>query len=243
MKVKRILHKARVHGLILFVALMGICRITHGDVEWSYSGVVTNVPDSTYVIIDERHTGLLALGRGTPVPLDGIAVPEKGSPEEKVFLDILKKTLLGKQVNVKEITDGGTSRGVSVYYAIEGKRRFAPEDNVNLMLVREGFARYSGERGSGDRNLGGMAEAQRLAQEEKKGIWAHYKPETNTVQEATPEPIQPPVTIEQTQSVNVPAPDPQPPPEPQTTPWKLPLLIGLIATAGAITAWRYFRKK
>jgi len=203
--------------------------MAHGTVERRYSSVVTNVLDSIHVMIDERRDGPLVFSGGT-VQLDGIATPKKGSPEEKALLDILKKRLLGKQVNVKELTDGGTSRGVSVYYAIEGKRRFAPEDNVNIMLVREGFARYSEERGSGDRNLGGMKEAQRLAQEEGKGIWA-------------PEPVQPPVTIEQTQPVNVPVPDPQPPPEPKATPWKLPLLIGLIATAGAITAWRFFRKK
>jgi len=219
--------------------------MAHGTVERTYFSVVINVPDANHVTFGERQLGdTRRIPPGDPpVQLDGIAVPEKGSPEEKMLRDVLEKTLLGKQVNVKEVTDMGTSRGASVYYAIEGTRRYALENNVNIMLVREGFAQYNGKWGSSDKNLGGMAEAQRLAQEERKGIWADYTPEANAVQEATTEPIQPPVTIEQTQPVNVPVPDPQPPPEPQTTPWKLPLLIAIIAAVGAVVAWRCFRKK
>ena len=37
--------------------------------------------------------------------------------------------------------------------------------------------------------------------------------------------------------------EPDTPPEPQTTPWKIPLLIGITATAGVVMAWRCFRKK
>jgi len=160
--------------------------MAYGTQEWRYSGVVAKVLDSTHVMIDERHHGILVLGRGSPVPLDGIVAPEKGSPEDKALRDVLEKTLLGKKVNVIEITDMGTSHGISVYVTDDSRRR-APEDNVNLMLVREGFARYSGTWNSSDGNLGGLKEAQRLAQEEKKGIWAY--------QEVTPEIVQPPASF------------------------------------------------
>ena len=49
MNVKRILQKARCYKLLLFVALTGTCRMAYGTLEWSYSGVVTNVLDSTYI--------------------------------------------------------------------------------------------------------------------------------------------------------------------------------------------------
>jgi len=216
--------------------------MAYGTVDWRYSGVVAKVLDSTHIMIDERHHGILVLGRGSPVPLDGIVVPEKGSPEETALRDVLGKTLLGKKVNVIEITDMGTSRGVSVYVTDDSRRR-VPEDNVNLMLVREGFARYSGIWGSYDGNIGstGMKEAQRLAQEERKGIWA------NCGQEATPDPVHPPVAVETAPSDSVPVTDTQPPPEPdkpvnpKTIPWKLPLLIGAIIIGGAIMAWNRMR--
>ena len=163
----------RVKLTLTIVALTSICQMVCGTTEWRYRLVVTNVLDATHVIVDwRRHPySEFAMSLG-PVLLDGIAAPEKGSLEGEALLNILKKTLLGKQVNGVELLDGGESRGASLYVTDDPRRR-APEDNVNLMLVREGFARYSGEWNSGDGNLGGMAEAQRLAQEERKGIWAH----------------------------------------------------------------------
>jgi len=70
--------------------------------------------------------------------------------------------------------------------------------------------------------------------------------ETNAVQEATTGTSQPPVGVGKTQTNRVPVTGGKSPTESaeaENTPWKLPLLIGLIAFAGAITAWRYFRKK
>jgi len=81
-----------------------------------------------------------------------------------------------------------------------------------------------------------------------KYVQAIAEQRTNATQEATAGTTQPPAGVEKTQTNRVPvtgtqsSPDPDNPPEPKTTPWKIALLIGLIATAGAIMAWR-FRKK
>ena len=72
--------------------------------------------------------------------------------------------------------------------------------------------------------------------------------ETNAVQEATVEPVQPTAVIETVTLERVPMTSTQPPTEPdapakgKTTPWKLLLLVG-VAAVGAIMAWRCFRKK
>jgi len=137
-------------------------------------------------MIDERRRDEPRILGGGSVLLDGIIAPEKGSPEEAVLLNVLKRTLLNKKVNVNEYLNGATSFGGSIYVTDDPKR-FAPEDNVNLMLVREGFARFSGIWNSYDGTLGGLRDAQRLAQEEKKGIWAY--------QEVTPEIVQPPASF------------------------------------------------
>jgi len=221
--------------------------MAHGTVEMRYRSVVTNILDATHIVIDARRDtdpNSKIEFYGGPVLLDGIAVPGKGSPEETALLDVLKRTLLNKKVNVKELLDSGESRGGSIYVTDDPRRR-APEDNVNLMLVREGFARYSGKLQSGDGVLGGLGVTQRLTQEERKGIWAHYTQETNAAQETTPEPVQPPVTIEKTQTNRVSVTATQPLTEPAETKniqWKLYLLLGVVII-GAITAWRYFRKK
>ena len=244
MKVKRMLRNVCFYKLFFFAALTSVCQMAHGTVNWRYRSIVTNILDTTHIVIDARRDtdpNSKIEFYGGPVLLDGIAAPEKGSPEEKTLLDVLKRTLLNKKVNVKELLDCGESRGGSVYVTDDPRRR-ASEDNVNLMLVREGFARFSRRLQSDDGILGGMAEAQRLAQEERKGIWAHYTPETNTVQEATPEPVQPSAAVEKTPSNTVPVTDTQPPPEPKPIPWKLPLLISVIII-GTIGGWRYFRKK
>jgi len=74
---------------------------------------------------------------------------------------------------------------------------------------------------------------------------AVVRQETNVIQE----PVQSPVVVEKTQTNRVPVTDTQLPPDPdkasspKTTPSKLPLLIGIIATAGAIMAWCCFRKR
>ena len=211
-----------------------------------YSTVVTNVPDTNRATFGKRLFHV-RMSPGYIAPLDGIAAPEKGSPEEEELHGVLDEMLLGKWVNVVECRSKDTSFGYSIYVT-DDPQRFVPEDNINLMLVREGFARYSGTWNSSDGTLGGLKEAQRLAQEERKGIWANYGQETNTVQEATPEPVQPPVAVETTPSNSVPVTDTQPPPEPdkpanpKTIPWKLSLLIGVVII-GAIFRWRYFRNK
>ena len=83
-----------------------------------------------------------------------------------------------------------------------------------------------------------------------KHAQAIVEQETNAVQEVTAETVQPPVGVGKTQANRVPVIGTQPPPDPdkpaeqpKTTPWKLPLLIGIIATAGATMAWCCFRKR
>jgi len=62
--------------------------------------------------------------------------------------------------------------------------------------------------------------------------------EEREAQRAAPKPAQPPAAVEQTQPVTAPDTQPEPdnPSEPKSTPWKLPLLIGIIVI-GAIAAW------
>ena len=71
---------------------------------------------------------------------------------------------------------------------------------------------------------------------------------TNAVQGATAGTIQPPASIGKTPSNSVPAVTAQPPAEPdnpagaKTTPWKIPLLVGVLAIVGVMLARRCFRK-
>ena len=77
-------------------------------------------------------------------------------------------------------------------------------------------------------------------------IPAVVRQETNAVQAATTKTTWSFFGAKKTPSNRTPVTggqSPTDPPEPKTTPWKLPLLLGIIAIAGAITAWRYFRKK
>ena len=75
---------------------------------------------------------------------------------------------------------------------------------------------------------------------------------TNAVQETTAGVTQPPSAVEKTPPGRVPVTTVQPPAkpdnpdnpaDPKTTPWKIPLLIGLTAIIGVLAAWRCFRKK
>ena len=75
---------------------------------------------------------------------------------------------------------------------------------------------------------------------------------TNAVQAATAEPVPPPVGTAKVTPSRVPSATTQPPAkpdnpdnpaDPKTTPWKIPLLIGIVAIIGALAAWRCFRKK
>ena len=72
--------------------------------------------------------------------------------------------------------------------------------------------------------------------------------ETNAVQGATAGAIQPPAGVGKTPPNSVPVTTTQPtanpdnPAETKTTPWKLPLLVGIAAVLGAMAAWRCFRK-
>jgi hypothetical protein len=71
---------------------------------------------------------------------------------------------------------------------------------------------------------------------------------TNVVQTATAKTVPPPAGTAKVTPNRVPTPTAQPPAEsdktakPQTTPWKIPLLIGIVAIIGVMAAWRCFRK-
>jgi len=110
--------------------------------------------------------------------------------------------------------------------------------------VVEVFSKYAGDNWIREDVKGRFQK--HLSDWQTKHTQAVAEAETNAVQEATPEPAQPPVAIETTPPDSVPATDTQSPPEPKETKatlWQLPLLIGIIAIIGAITAWRYLRKK
>ena len=72
--------------------------------------------------------------------------------------------------------------------------------------------------------------------------------ETNTVQEVTAEPTQPPVGTAKATPNRVPTATAQPPAQPdnpaktKTAPWKIPLLIG-VAVVGSMAAWRFIKNK
>jgi len=242
---------ARCHRYIFFAVLMGICRMAHGDRAERYSGVVTNVLDATHVML-----GSVRLGDRYDISrtatLVGIAAPEKGSPEEAALLAILEKTLLGKRVTVRDRMDGSRLCGASIYVA-EDKWPFKPEDNVNLMLLREGFARWSGEFHSDDDNLGWtIQDAQRQAQAERKGIWADFEPPPDPTPAVTNAPAEPPQTVPDTPQPEAGRgvshtpeegiPPPIAPVANKPTPWKLPLLIGTLIL-GAVAVWRFLQKK
>ena len=172
MNCKLMLRNACFRWLFFFVMLAGACPMAHGDTRHTFYSVVKNVVDGNHLLIDGRRatTSDMVLGGGPPVQLDGIAAPEQGSPEEAALRDILEKTLIGKKIYCIEYLNRRWSQA-SIYVTDELEWR-KPEYNVNLMLVREGYARFSGRTYSYDGVLGGMAEAQRLAQEEQKGIWS-----------------------------------------------------------------------
>ena len=73
--------------------------------------------------------------------------------------------------------------------------------------------------------------------------------ETNTVQGATAGTAQLPASVGKTPSNSLPVTTTQPtakpdnPAETKTTPWKLPLLVGIAAIIGTMAAWRCFRRK
>jgi hypothetical protein len=220
--------------------------MAHGSLELRYSSVVTNILDATHVMLAD---GYYDFGRmpsnGGLVPLDGIAALEEGSPEEKALLDILEKTLLNKKVYVFQIIDGNL-RHVSIYVTDDSRRRTI-EDNVNLMLVREGFARYSGRCNPYEiRMIGMIQEAQRLAQEERKGIWATFESTPSPPPAVTNAPAAPPKEGGAQASPPSREEDDPPPPAPvesKPTPWKLPLLIGIVTVIGVVVIWRYVLKK
>jgi endonuclease YncB( thermonuclease family) len=166
-----------------------------------YHTVVTNVIDSDKVAVDGRRSGSpygIVLYGDTVVLLDGIAPLEVGHPEQENLVNILKGSLLGKKVNVVEFLDTGRSRGGSVYIT-DDPRRFSKEDNINLRLIREGVAKWSGTCNSSDISPGEMEDAQRLAQAERKGIWAFSE-------EAPPSSPAPPLLPAATPALAVPAP-------------------------------------
>jgi hypothetical protein len=91
---------------------------------------------------------------------------------------------------------------------------------------------------------------------EDKLLWAEAMgeetvslPKTNAVQAATAETVQPPAGTAKATPNRVPKAtaqsptEPDNPAEPKTTPWKIPLLVGILAVLGATAAWRSFGKR
>ena len=125
---------------------------------------------------------------------DGIEMPPRDSLEAKNLQHVLEKALVGKRVNVVELLETDRSRGGSVYVT-DDPRRYAKEDNINLRLVRDGVAKWSGACNVSDISPGEMEEAQRLAQAERKGIWKHLNASpTDSEPPPTPVAITSPVT-------------------------------------------------
>ena len=235
---------------LFFVAVFaGVCQMAQGTIEISYSAIVTNVPGATHVTLDGMRArfGDWVNHQSRTVQLEGIVAPEKGSPEEAALLDILRKTLLGRRVNVVDLLDSGESRGASIYVSDDPKR-LEVEDNVNLMLFREGFARFSGGWRLIDSALFAVEDIQRQAKEARKGVWATL--------EVTPESAQPPEqekekepSAEQdmtnsTVTSEEPSPGPALPDEPQTgrdIRWFA--LAALFACAAGLAVWRRIRQK
>jgi len=246
MKNKLMSYNVRFNKLFLIATFMGGCQMAYGDWMAAFIGVVTNVPDATHVTfvypIVQTRSG--ESHRSRTVQLDGIAAPEDGSSEEAALLDILRKTLLGKTVDVVERIDSGESRGADIYVIDDG--RSTPKNNVNLMLLREGFARFTGRNSVFDRITYEMImEAQRLAQAERKGIWADFEPPPDpspAITNAPADPPQPPPDTPTNVVVTVEPPTPAPVAN-KTTPWRFLLFIGSFIIIGSVIVWRFLIKK
>ena len=160
-----------------------------------YHTVVTSILDDQKIAIEGRKLpNGIVLNVDIPVVLDGIEMPQRDSLEAKNLQHVLEKALVGKRVNVVELLETDRSRGGSVYVT-DDPRRYAKEDNINLRLVRDGVAKWSGACNVSDISPGEMEEAQRLAQAERKGIWKHLNASpTDSEPPPTPVAITSPVT-------------------------------------------------
>jgi hypothetical protein len=185
-------------NLRLCLLLILICSSqisAYGTLTIRYHTTVTNILGANKIAIDDRRSqsGFVLHGN-TVVPLDGLASVEEDSQHEIDIRGVLEDKLLGKKVNIIEFLDMGQSRGGSVYVT-DDPRRYAKEDNINLRLVRDGVAKWSGACNVSDISPGEMEEAQRLAQAERKGIWKHLNASpTDSEPPPTPVAITSPVT-------------------------------------------------
>ena len=136
-----------------------------------YHTVVTNILDDKRIAIEGRRlpNGII-LNVDIPVVLNGIEIPQRDSLAAKTFQNVLEKILVGKRVNVVELLETDRSRGGSIYVTDDFKR-FSKEDNINLMLIRDGIAKWSGKCNVSDISPEEMEEAQRQAQKAHRGIW------------------------------------------------------------------------
>jgi endonuclease YncB( thermonuclease family) len=142
-------------------------------VNMTYYSVVTNVVDGNSVVITDRLSGGWPVGLPQTVRLDGIIAPELEEPLGEAARKRLNDLVLNKKLYFNEYLDGGIFHGACLFF-VDGDRVRHPlnEDNcVNLIMVRDGMARWTGKFMSKGISTQKMEEAQRLAQAERNGVW------------------------------------------------------------------------
>lgn len=144
--------------------------------------MIVEVVDGNCVVVSNRVSATgYEIKIGNIVTLDGLAAPRLGERGGVEAREGLSEWVLGKQVNVHETLDMGISRGV-ILYATEFPRRFMPEDNVNLMMLQAGLAKWTGVMMTDSVSPEAMMEAQHLAQKEGRGFWNPAFSATNEVE-------------------------------------------------------------
>lgn len=154
------------------VVMLGFINCQFAAARMGYVATVTNVIDGNSVVIADRQLGRWTYT--TPpyvVRLDGIVAPERTNFIGSESYKRLRELVLNKKLHFLEELEGDVSHGACIFLMKDNDMRYTDDDCVNLIMVRDGMARWTGHFMSRGISVQKMEEAQRLAQAERKGIW------------------------------------------------------------------------
>jgi len=160
----------RIRQIVVITLGFTCCR--PAAARMGYSATVTNVIDGNSVVIADRQFGRW---KHTIPPyvvrLDGIVAPERTNSFGAESCKRLSELVLNKKLHFLEELEGDVSHGACIFFMRDNDMRYTDDDCVNLIMVRDGMARWTGRFMSRGISAQKMEEAQRQAQAERKGIW------------------------------------------------------------------------
>jgi endonuclease YncB( thermonuclease family) len=164
--------RVSLHIRQIVVITLGFLNCQPAVARMGYFATVTNVIDGNSVVIADRQFGRW---RHTIPPyivrLDGIVAPERTNSFGVESCKRLSELVLNKKLHFLEELEGDVSHGACIFFMRDNDMRYTDDDCVNLIMVRDGMARWTGRFMSRGISVQKMEEAQRQAQAERKGIW------------------------------------------------------------------------